>query len=1668
MSKIEMWMLVALCAAGSLRADLMSELAAADRAADAAVAAVRTPAELEAKQAAWRAAWIRGLGGLPERTPLNARVTGRVACDGFTLENVLFESQPGVYVTAHLALPADPKFKAPHPAVLMPLGHSDTGILAPRYAAHLAQMARAGFAAFAWDPVSQGERRQSAPAHDYRDNCSTEHTRLGARGWLVGWNFARFRIWDGIRAVDYLETRPDVDLSKLGVCGTSGGGTMSAYLQALDPRIRVAFPNCYVSSLREVFHARGCHDAEQFYWNQLGDGVNHAALLALGQPRVALATGSRWKDYFPHAGAVQTFAVFTNLTARLGFAGPYWHFSCDGPHGLPAPTRAAQTDWMAHGIRGAEPPKPLADYWAPGAGDHEAGDPANKAPLPFPADAAFVTPNRQVRDLPGFRSLYDLLAARASGLASARAAKPGRDLREIARRRANIRPLAELLKSGVQAEPPFDHPNFGWWYLKGPFGCRRENEAALLATLGRSVVGRDAERILFAAALPPDASIPALPSGVSVLKRGPSDRRAVLKAKGWDCIAAAHAYAAEPQLFSGLELADPPPSWTEMVENPDPANDSYAVGVWGALEEYDWTELVPASVLPVPPLKVALQAPATTLPGQGVERLVDGAVNPACAVKWDGTPVAIVYSFGAPREIGGVRIMAGRSYTNRGVRKASFYAEVDGAWKPLLAHRDFRPSHTYKENYATWAPVRCRKVKVVVEDTYDQAGHYYCFYTWEAQKHLERIFETPPYRVRADGPRTVQIAEMSFFGRDLPQDLPLPNADGSVAYPDTRLVRDWLYQSCCVSNVSHLANVEPDTTKPDPLGEDISSVLSATGNGRDPAWRKAREAARRAFLAQFREKCGTFLYVKHIVMGNSIMHATDDMSDASFQEWKSVPDYVGGSQLIRATINPDGTVSQEVLLDEPTGIIRDPAPSFDAKTVVFAKRRDLENDDYHLWKMDLATKELVQLTSNAWVRAGSVAGLTNDFRLVCSDIEPCWLPDGTLVFQSTRCSHSVDCWPLPVSNLYRCEADGSHVRRIGFDQVQTFYPQLLDDGRVSFTKWEYNDRSASGLQQLYAMNPDGTKMTGLFANNSEFPFSLMHTRGIPGTRDIMMISCGHHVAQKGRLARSRLADGDDYTSFTYDPAASVWGMNTNAVKMTFPGNRVMTIPWSPWDNPSGPATTNIPGMYYLAGAAMNAAPGVQPARQPHDYQYNVFDMHSQFGPQWAYPFPLGDGRFLVSFMPEGCSFYRGPYSSRFGVYAMDESGRRELLAFDWGNHCLQPVALIPRKAPVRPLRKHDYREGFGTYYVQNVYEGAASRGLEKGSVKRLRVVGLEYRPVHIGWNWQYGWHSTQGKIGTPISVGNGAYDVKHVLGEADVEADGSCSVKVPARTPVYFQLVDAEGCVLQTMRSWSTLQPGEVNGCIGCHEHPHQAASDTSAAAALRKAPQNLKSWLPGGARHPFVEALEREGPLASLDNWMGLNRPKRVDAAFFGDGFGFEKDVQPILDRKCARCHGEKHRLDLRNVPGKIPPSDDQSHRAYTASYLALSEKGKCTENVNFAHALGFAPFKPPRSFGALRSKWFLMLKAGHGGRVALTDAELRTFALWIDLAVPFASSYVEANKWGDWHRQRFLYTNNKRSAFHWLELNDVRRENGLPPVPLTGFLPGVEMPRRQRYWSE
>ncbi|MCZ7635858.1 MAG: hypothetical protein M5U12_07315 [Verrucomicrobia bacterium] len=134
----------------------------------------------------------------------------------------------------------------------------------------------------------------------------------------------------------------------------------------------------------------------------------------------------------------------------------------------------------------------------------------------------------------------------------------------------------------------------------------------------------------------------------------------------------------------------------------------------------------------------------------------------------------------------------------------------------------------------------------------------------------------------------------------------------------------------------------------------------------------------------------------------------------------------------------------------------------------------------------------------------------------------------------------------------------------------------------------------------------------------------------------------------------------------------------------------------------------------------------------------------------------------------------------------------------------------------------DYRQTTGTYYLQDIYAGTGLVGVPRGTVKRLRVVALEFRAAGIGNNGSSG-PGGGALISTPVAVGNGTWDVKVVLGETPIQTDGSASFAVPARTPVYFQAIDANGHAVQTMRSWSTLQPGEVQSCVGCHEHKNSA-----------------------------------------------------------------------------------------------------------------------------------------------------------------------------------------------------------------------------------------------------
>lgn len=240
---------------------------------------------------------------------------------------------------------------------------------------------------------------------------------------------------------------------------------------------------------------------------------------------------------------------------------------------------------------------------------------------------------------------------------------------------------------------------------------------------------------------------------------------------------------------------------------------------------------------------------------------------------------------------------------------------------------------------------------------------------------------------------------------------------------------------------------------------------------------------------------GRFVYVERFPIAPSFYGYTEGLSDAR-GECIFAPD----SALCLLTLSKGGGVSREVLLSDPGGTIRDPDVSYDGKKILFSWKKGA-SDDYHIYEMDFASREIRQITSGR-----------------CADIEPKYLPTGEIVFNSTRCEQATDCWVTEVSNLYIMRSDGSFMRRVGFDQVCTTYPTVTDEGNVVYTRWDYNDRGQTFPQGLFVMKPDGSFQTELYGNKSWYPTVIGHARQIPGTGRFIATLHGHHTAQRGKLA----------------------------------------------------------------------------------------------------------------------------------------------------------------------------------------------------------------------------------------------------------------------------------------------------------------------------------------------------------------------------------------------------------------------------------------------------------------------------------------------------------------------------------------------------------------------
>jgi len=315
---------------------------------DAEIKHVNTVEAAERRKEQVRKKILDLIGGLPDYSgPLNAKVTGRIDKQKYVIEKVIFESLPRYYVTADLYRPNKP---GRYPGVLIMLGHWDQGKVAEQRLA--ANLAMKGFVALAYDPIGQGERIQ---AFDRRVGgtlggwSTEEHFQAGAQSLLAGEHLARYMIWDGKRALDYLISRPEVEGERIGCTGCSGGGTLSTYVSALDPRVKAAAPACWMNSYRVLFTGP-VGDSEQSIPNFLSSGLDETDYVELFAPKPWLIV-STIEDFFPLEGARVLFQEARSWY-RIYHAEDHVDWAVGpGPHGTPQPQRERIYEWMIRWLK---------------------------------------------------------------------------------------------------------------------------------------------------------------------------------------------------------------------------------------------------------------------------------------------------------------------------------------------------------------------------------------------------------------------------------------------------------------------------------------------------------------------------------------------------------------------------------------------------------------------------------------------------------------------------------------------------------------------------------------------------------------------------------------------------------------------------------------------------------------------------------------------------------------------------------------------------------------------------------------------------------------------------------------------------------------------------------------------------------------------------------------------------------------------------------------------------------------------------------------------------------------------------------------------------------------------------------------------------------------------
>lgn len=367
--------------------------------------ALQTRAQAEAYRDQVRDKIEQCFGPWPEKTLLNARVTGVVERETYTIEKVIFESRPNFPVTANLYIPKGRSF--PLPGVVGTCGHSSNGKASEFYQSFSQGLARQGYVVLIYDPISQGERLQYV-----NDSLKStvgvgvrEHLYAGNQQFLVGEFIGAWRAWDGIRALDYLLTRDEVDPEHIGVTGNSGGGTMTTWLCGVEPRWTMAAPSCFVTTFRRNLENQLPADTEQCPPRALSFGLDHMDFLAVMAPKPVIILAKE-QDYFDIRGSEQAYEGLQHLYGLLGARDNVGMFAGPTGHGFSQENREAMYRWFNRFTR--------------------ISDAQTEPNIVIEKDETlWCAPEGQVCQLDA-RPIYDFTRARSQALAEQRAPQPSK------------------------------------------------------------------------------------------------------------------------------------------------------------------------------------------------------------------------------------------------------------------------------------------------------------------------------------------------------------------------------------------------------------------------------------------------------------------------------------------------------------------------------------------------------------------------------------------------------------------------------------------------------------------------------------------------------------------------------------------------------------------------------------------------------------------------------------------------------------------------------------------------------------------------------------------------------------------------------------------------------------------------------------------------------------------------------------------------------------------------------------------------------------------------------------------------------------------------------------------------------------------------------------------